>query len=178
MCHAAGLLQLWCELMQLSSSEVRPYLSPYLMGGWRQDEFELDSAVVEECSIRGQIRVKRFFEPGDGEFHLALPAAFIWIAQLAIIHGCWVHRLPRKSSEIYIRDIQLKCRRPIRSMPVIEFALTEIACKPVQGGSFHSGRIAIDRDAFVGRGRFVFPLAANETGASMSFPGGEALNGD
>jgi hypothetical protein len=143
---------------RLSSHQIEPYLSAYLMGGWRQDALTLDSVDVEDGRIRGLVRVSEFFTPGDGVFHLTVPSVFIWVAQLAIIYGCWEHKLARKPGEIYVREISLKCKRPVNTTADIEFVLTLLSRREVPEGTYYSGSISVDREAFVGDGRFVFPL--------------------
>jgi hypothetical protein len=128
------------------------------MGGWRQDEFALDAVDVEPGCIRGVIRPVKFFLPSDGMFHLTVPSAFIWVAQLGIIYGCWDQNLARKPGEIFIRDIHLRCRRPVTVTTGIEFVLPVVSKRPVSDGIFYRGSISVDRDAFVGEATFVLPL--------------------
>ena len=59
--------------MQLSSEQVAPYLSRYLMGGWREDELQLVAVEVERDRITGTVDVVRSFAAGDGQFHLTVP---------------------------------------------------------------------------------------------------------
>ncbi|MGD9723615.1 MAG: hypothetical protein AB7O59_19940 [Pirellulales bacterium] len=149
-------------MVRLHPHDYEPFLSPYLMGGWRQDELVLDELHVEPGLIRGVVHVASCFWPGDGQFHLTVPVAFIWIAQLAIIYGCWERKLPKKAVEIYVREIQLKCKRPVRSVDAIELVLTLASRRLISEGVFYSGDISIDGDAFVGTASFVLPLAEQQ----------------
>ena len=146
---------------QLTASEIEPMLSAYLSGGWRDDDLQLKSVDLEPDSITALLRVKRFFIPGDGRFHLSVPQAFIWIAQLALIHGCWDNHLDRKPGEIWIRSITLECKRPISNVEEISLQLKSTSKRLVKGGVFYSGVISVDHGAFVGSGRYVFPLLAS-----------------
>lgn len=142
----------------LSHDQLKPFLSPYLMGGWRTDDLVLERVSVEPCRISAAVRVARYFPPSDGVYHLTVPSAFIWIAQLAIIYGCWEQKLTSKPGEIYVRDIRLKCRSPVTETEIIEFAIVGIASRPVPDGRFYTGNISIDRGSFTGQGRFVLPM--------------------
>ncbi len=145
--------------MQLTSEQITPYLSGYLMGGWREDELRLVSVEVERDRITGVVDVARSFAAGDGQFHLTVPQAFIWVAQLGIIHGCWDHRLAKKPGEIYLREIGLQCRSPVRSPQGIEVTINITARRNVPGGCFYQGTLAIGGEAFVGEAKYVLPLA-------------------
>lgn len=144
--------------MQLTSEQIAPYLSGYLMGGWREDELRLASVEVERDRITGSIDAVRHFAAGDGEFHLTVPQAFIWVAQLGIIHGCWDNQLTKKPGEIYLREIGLQCRSPVRSPRGIEVTINITARRKVPGGCFYQGTLAIDGEAFVGEAKYVLPL--------------------
>ncbi len=50
--------------MQLTSEQVAPYLSGYLMGGWREDELQLVAVEVERDRITGTVDVVRSFAAG------------------------------------------------------------------------------------------------------------------
>lgn len=147
--------------MRLSPNQIKPYLSPYLMGGWRDDKMVLQQVDVEPGRICGVVQVTDYFMPNDGVFHLTVPAVFIWFAQLAIIYGCWEQKLSKKPGEIYVREIQLKCKRPVTSTDGIEFVLTLSSKRRLPDGVYYSGNISVDRDAFVGSGKFVLPLPAS-----------------
>lgn len=144
--------------MQLSSAQINPYLSAYLMGGWREDELQLVSVEVERDRITGIVDVMQCFAAGDGQFHLTVPQAFIWVAQLGIIHGCWDHQLSKKPGEIYLREIGLQCRAPVRSSRGIEVTINITSRRNVPGGCFYQGTLAIGGAAFVGEAKYVLPL--------------------
>jgi hypothetical protein len=128
------------------------------MGGWRKDSLKLDAIDIEPGCIRAILHATDFFVPSDGVFHLTVPAVFVWVAQLAIIYGCWEHNLPKKPGEIYIREIDLKCKRTVKAVEGIEFVLTLLSQRKVPEGIYYHGSISVDRDAFVGEGRFILPL--------------------
>lgn len=144
--------------MQLSSEQVAPYLSRYLMGGWREDELQLVAVEVERDRITGTVDVVRSFAAGDGQFHLTVPQAFLWIAQLGIIHGCWDHELKQKPGEIYLREIGLQCRSAVRDPRGIEVTINITARRNVAGGCFYQGTLDVGAAAFVGEAKYVLPL--------------------
>src|SRR5262245_41101312 len=147
--------------MQLTSRELEPFLSGYLLEGWREDELKLVTVEVERDSIRGTLDVIRNFQPGDGAFHLSVPQAFLWIAQLGIIHGCWDHQLAEKPGEIYLREINLQCRSKINKTRSIAVAITVPVRRRVSGGCYYHGAISIENDAFVGLAKYILPLPAS-----------------
>jgi len=144
--------------MQMTCEQIQPFLSGYLMGGWREDELRLISVDVERDRITGIVDVLRHYAPGDGEFHFTVPQAFLWIAQLGIIHGCWDHHLDRKPGEIYLREIALQCRAAVRNPRGIEVTINITARRKVAGGCFYQGTLAIAGEAFVGEAKYVLPL--------------------
>lgn len=147
--------------MRLDRSEVEPYLSPYLMGGWRQDELVLKSVVVGTSEIAADLDAVAYFVPGDGNFHLSVPVAVLWIAQIAIIYGCIDNHIPKKTGEIYLREIALECRRPITESHSIGLTLKLLSKRLMPKSVYYHGTIDIAQGAFLGTGKFVFPLAAS-----------------
>ncbi len=146
------------RVMRLTASEIEPMLSEYLAGGWRDDNLELQSVDVEPGAIAASLRVTRHFTPGDGRFHLSVPQAFVWISQLAIIHGCWDNRLVKKPGEILVRRIAIACKSPVHDIENISFVMKLISKRAVPDGMFYSGEISINDRAFVGIGKYVFPM--------------------
>lgn len=143
--------------MKLSQSQIEPYLSAYLMDGWQQDRFVLSSVDIAANQIVGELCVQDYFMPGDGVFHFAVPHAFIWLSQLAIIYACWEHGLAEKSSEAYLREINLQCRRKITAQR-IDLRLTCRKKRYLPDGVFYIGEIDVGAGAFAGSGKFIIPL--------------------
>ncbi len=149
-------------MIRLSPEQFRSFLSPYLIGGWQQEEIVLSAVDVEPGLVRGIITPKQIFPASDGTLHLAVPAAFIWIAQLGIIYACWDQKLPKKPGEVLLRELHLKCRRVVDATREIDLTIAVTAKRVVAEGVFYSGDISVDRDAFVGEARFVLPIPRTE----------------
>ena len=147
--------------MILQGTDLQPFFSSYLQGGYKQDNLSLLSVEFAPPCIDGYIDVVQCFMPGDGKFHLTVPLAFICIAQLGIIYGCFDNKLSKKGSEIYLREIELKCKRPIGKMQGILFRLEVIGKKIVPDGIFYKGRIDIEDKSFVGFASFILPLTTS-----------------
>lgn len=143
--------------MKLPLSQIQPYLSAYLSDGWRQDEFTLSDVDVEPGQITAQVHVEAYFMPGDGTFHFTVPQAFIWVAQLAIVYACWEHNLDEKPGEVYLREINLQCRRTITT-ETIDLLLTYDAKRYLPDSVYYMGEIDVGSGAFVGSGKFIIPL--------------------
>ena len=144
--------------MQLSRGQLEPFLSPYLSGGWRQDEVVLNNVVFEPARITGWLDVEAHFMPGDGAFHLTVPIAFLWTAQLAIIYACLEHGLSEKPGEVYLRGIELQCRGRISDTKDIPISLALRSRRYLKEGVYYVGGIDIGQGAFVGEGKFVIPM--------------------
>ncbi|MBL9123445.1 MAG: hypothetical protein JNG90_07410 [Planctomycetaceae bacterium] len=142
----------------MTREQIAPFLSGYLMGGWREDELRLMEVDVARDRITGIVDAVRHYAPSDGQFHLTVPQAFLWISQLGIIHGCWDHELERKPGEIYLREIGLQCRAPVRQTCGIEVTIHITGRRRVPQGCFYQGTVAIGGAAFVGEAKYVLPL--------------------
>lgn len=158
-------------MLRLSTEQIQPFLSPYLMRGWRTEEVVLDAVEVEAGRIRGVLRARAYQPDANGAYHLTVPVVFIWVAQLAIIYACWEQDLDRKPAEIFVRDIQLKCRRSVATPEHIEIVLSLNSKRSVEGGLFYAGSISVDQGAFTGEGRFVLPLEASAKSVDLSSQG-------
>lgn len=145
--------------MQLPLSTLQPYMSQYLIGGWKKDNLELQAVDFTPGQIRGIFHVTNYFMPGDGVFHFTVPLAFIWIAQLAIIYACVEHDLKEKPGEVYLREIDIKCNTMINKTDGIEILLNFNSKRYLQNKVYYIGKINIDDAAFTGAGKFIFPLS-------------------
>jgi hypothetical protein len=133
-------------------------MSDYLTDGWKKDELSLVSVDLVPDKVTGIFRVKDYYMPSDDIFHLTVPLAFIWIAQLAIIFACWDHKLPKKSGEVFLREINIKCTRMINKTENILFELAPTKKNYHGNLVYYTGIINIENDAWVGEGKFIFPL--------------------
>lgn len=150
------------NMVRLSPVEIQSYLSAYLSGGWRQDELVLESVDVAPGRVVGSLKVVSYFMPSDGVFHFTVPLAFIWVAQLALIGACWEHSLAEKPGEVYLREVNIQCRRMINKTEDIQISLTADKKRYRTNSVYYVGRIDIDRGAFVGSAKFMFPLPAQK----------------
>lgn len=131
----------------------------------------MDSVDVEPGRIHGMLRAVEYLPDSHGAFHLTVPVVFIWVAQLAIIYACWEHDLHQKPGEIFVRDIQLKCKRSVVTPEQIQIVLSLDSKRTVEGGVYYAGSISVDQDAFIGAGRFVLPAITNKTPTSSQSHG-------
>ncbi|MGX1884888.1 hypothetical protein [Streptomyces sp. NPDC055287] len=132
------------------------YRSDYLAGGYRQDSIELVSIEVGGGWALGRYHVQQGFMPGDGQFHLTVPLAFVAFAQLAIVYAHTDKGYPEKKSEIFLREISLRCRKPVHETD-IAIELYVDAKREVDNGTYYRGRIDVQHRAFTGVGAFLLP---------------------
>lgn len=149
----------------LERRHLEPYLSPYLDGGWKQDDLKLDSIHIdrETKTFTGYFTVTDAFMPGDGVFHFSVPIAFICIAQVAIVGACVDLDISRKPGEVYVREIDLKCSTMINRSEGIEVVLRLGRRFFLGQRVFYEGEINVCDGAFSGRGSFVIPLPSDFT---------------
>ena len=151
--------------MDLTRAQIEPFLSDYLTGGWREDDLTLERIRYEPGRIEGELRVRSHFMPGDGEFHLAAPVAFLWIAQLAIVYACVDRDLPEKPGEAYLREISLQTRERVTRTEAIPIRLELVSERELGTSVYYVGAIDIGDGAFLGEGKFVLPLPGAGDGA-------------
>ena len=138
-------------LKRFEEAEYGPISSDYLRAGYKEDDFELTSILVEEKRVVGAVKVNRFFPPMDGEFHLSSAMGTIWIQQLAVIYAFHDSGVAVKDREVYLRDFSMKCRSRIVNLQNILLEL-EVTSKAVRGGRiFYRADYDIDVGSFVGR---------------------------
>jgi len=145
--------------LELGSFEVSPYMSSYLTGGWKRDELILEKVLITAASIEGIFRVGDYDPPSDGKFHLAVPIVFVSIAQLAIIYACIDQGLSEKRGEVYLRQINLKCLKPVNDTDSISLLLTLTSRKRINDFTYYGGLINVQHGRFAGSASFVFPVA-------------------
>jgi hypothetical protein len=136
--------------------EHAAYRSAYLAGGYQEEAASLDEVQVTRTSVRGSFRMTRRFEGDEGPFELAAPNLVAWVLQLGVIYGCTQHGCS-KAREISLREISLKCLRPVTDPTQISVRLRLRFRRPVPGGMHYVGDIDVDHGGFAGRIGFTFP---------------------
>jgi hypothetical protein len=142
----------------LKKKQWAPYISNYLSFGWKEDKYEITSIEYSSERITSYISLSSYFLPKTGVYHLSIPLAFNIIAQLGIIHGCLDNNIKKKSNEIYLREIQLKCKQVINSTKDIKIEIEVIVKRSVKNGFFYIGNISIENNSFTGKVKYTLPI--------------------
>lgn len=154
-------------MTRLTSAQLRPYLSSYLLNGWQEERMEITSVSLAQGEITGWIDVLEYPMPTDGQFHFSAQAAMQWVSQLGIIYGCWDNELSEKAGEVYLRNISLHFNRAISKTRNIEITLRfPASCQRRLSGSrvyYKQAHIDVENGAFDGRGSFLVPIANRAT---------------
>ena len=136
--------------------EYDAYRSAYLAGGYHEDAARLDAVHVTRNSVRGSFRMTSRFEQPDGPFALSAHNVVLWALQLGVIYGC-VQQACAEAKDLALREISLKCLRPVTDPAQIAVSLRLRFRRPVPGGIYYVGDIDVDHGAFAGRIGFTFP---------------------
>jgi len=136
--------------------EYAAYRSAYLAGGYHEDAASLDEVRITRSSVRGSFRVTSHFREPDGRFALSAHNVVLWALQLGVIYGC-VQGGSSEAKDLSLREISLKCLRPVADPAQISVTLRLRFRRPVPGGTYYVGDIDVDGGAFAGRIGFTFP---------------------
>ena len=101
------------EMRSLCLSECEPFLSPYMVDGFRHERSKFEEVYIDEDRILGLVSVLAPADCVDDRFHFNSLTAWIWVTHLVHIHAGWFEKLERKIGESYLREFNLICRRPI-----------------------------------------------------------------
>jgi hypothetical protein len=142
----------------VSEADRAKYRSPYLAGGYKQDEFVLRDIIVSESKARATCDVVNHYVPSDGTFHFTIPLAFLVVGELAIIGAHVNSGVEEKLGEVFLVNFSIACHRPVQKTRDIAIELTLGTRTPTTLGLFYEGTIAIDTDGFTGSGTFLFPV--------------------
>jgi hypothetical protein len=137
------------------SNQYAAYRSAYLAGGYHEDAASLDEVQIARNAIRGSFRMIKYYEPG-GQFELSAHHVLLWALQLGVIFGSAVHG-QSEVKEIALREISLKCLRPVTNPGRISVRLRLRFRRPVPGGMHYVGDIDVDHGGFAGRIGFTVP---------------------
>jgi hypothetical protein len=146
------------ERMLSIPKEYAAYGSAYLTGGYHEDAASLDEVGVTKNSVRGSFRMTRQFEAAEGRFELSAPNVVLWALQLGVINGCTQHGCSGER-DLSLREISLKCLRPVTEPTDIVVRLRIRFRRPVPGGVHYVGDIDVADGGFAGRIGFTFPAA-------------------
>ena len=80
----------------------------------------------------------------------------LWALQLGVIYGCAQHGCS-EARTLSLREISLKCLRPVTDPTQISVRLRLRFRRPVPGGIYYVGDIDVDHGGFAGRIGFTFP---------------------
>lgn len=132
--------------------------SEYLIKGWKDDEVKLNNIEINNESISCNFYFINFYIPKSNKFHLAIPTVFNIVGQLAIVYACNDNDLSEKTDEVYLSEINLKCRTEITKTKDLYIKLTLINKKKINNRIFYKGSIDIEDGAMTGVGSFIFPI--------------------
>ncbi|MDE0388133.1 MAG: hypothetical protein OXI75_05505 [Rhodospirillales bacterium] len=152
-------------MTRLEKERYDPISSDYLRGGYRTDEFELTSVLLQEDRIIGSVKVETFFPPMDGEFHLSVPLAMIWLMQLGTIYSFLDIDAIRKDREVYLRDFSVKCRSRIVNLSDILLELKVTGRAERAGRHIFQSEYDIDVGSFTGRMSWFMDTKSFDKGA-------------
>jgi hypothetical protein len=144
------------ERMLAIPKEYAAFQSAYLIGGYHDDAASLDEVEISRKAVRGCFRMTRHFVAPDREFELSVPIVIAWSLQLSIIYGCAQHGFS-EARDLVLREISLKCLRPVTDPERIEVRVRLRYRRPMQGGMYYVGDIDVDDGCFAGRIGFSFP---------------------
>jgi hypothetical protein len=137
-------------------NQYAAYRSAYLAGGYHEDAASLDDVQITRSAVRGSFRMTSCFEGAGGRFELSVANVVVWALQLGVIYGCMQHDCS-KARNISVREISLKCLRPVTDPSQISVRLRLRFRRPVPGGIYYVGDIDVDHGGFAGRIGFTFP---------------------
>jgi hypothetical protein len=152
-------------LSSVPRSTFAPMLSPYLIGGYRDDELRIDRVDFGARRLIAYCSIPTHFAP-QGAFLLSSVVALVGIAQLAILYAHLDSGVLRKESDVFLRDLALRCTAPVRKTSDIAFELRCTARRQTAAGSYYAGDILIEHGAYTGRGAFVLPTLSSPPRAS------------
>jgi hypothetical protein len=136
--------------------EYAAFRSAYLAGGYHADAASLVDVQIARSSVRGTFRITQRFAEPDGEPALAAHNVVLWALQLGVIYGC-AQQGYAEAKDLSLREISLKCLRPVADPTQITVSLRLRFRRPVPGGIYYVGDIDVDHGAFAGRIGFTFP---------------------
>lgn len=100
---------------RISLDRITPFLSPYLNGGKKCEDWEIIEIEFNGKFLKSRVRMNSYFEsPTDTGFHLSNITGLEIVAQLRIIHIHLFLGLEQKSKEIWFVKGAEKCVAPIR----------------------------------------------------------------
>lgn len=147
----------------IQGESLKPYLSEYLLTGYRQDVLSIDSIRVLSDSAHCSFSIREHFVPPDGRYHLTLPAAFLVIAQTAIVWSHVCEGISHKTSEVWVTSIDVRCRRPVYQTEGLSLVLTLNNSRDLADGKLYDGSINVENGAFRGKASFYLPMKSSDS---------------
>ena len=143
--------------MDIEVNKLSNFISDYLAFGFKEEEFKITKLEIQDKTIISYVDLTNCFVPQNDEFHFTVPLAFRIISQLAIIFTCHDRNYNRKPGEVFLREINLKCKKNISKLEDVKFSLKMTSFKSMGDYFFYSGTIDIEDGAFYGNGSLIIP---------------------
>ena len=155
--------------LELEGSQIEPYLSAYLMGGFRDDVPRIERVTLDGKQAVAHARLTSFYvSENDNRFHLSMVTGTLLITQAGLIHGLAIANREKKGLEVYMSDFSISLTRQLVKPELVKISLDLInkIVVPPSGQrrhprTFYRWRFSIDDDvgtAWSGLITLVFPF--------------------
>jgi hypothetical protein len=137
-------------MQQLDMRTVKHMLSPYLMGGYRQDLIEVSQVQYDGERISAALDVAAYYMPSDGRYHFTAFHAQLFVSQLAILHMYLLKKITEKPGEAYMKNFNIGFFRQINKLQGIKVDVFLDKMSDTRRGIYASYNFDIEEGAFKG----------------------------
>ena len=136
---------------------LKKLMSSYLDGGFHQDILSIEEVTFYEKSGAILFRVKDFFMPSDGQFHVSSILTELCISHAGVMYSHVDNGLSEKKHEVYLRSSSIVFKKPIRDQQIL---LTFNILKKVVKGPvvFYQANMDFNHGSFIGKVNWIMPL--------------------
>lgn len=158
-------------LVHLGPDALKPYLSSYLMGGFKQDTPEFDTLTVDGSSVEATCNLTAYFvSPSDNKYHLSMIMGTMLVTQVGIVHALVINGYSAKSSEVYMSEFQVTLKRQITdpNKTKVKMDVANRITVPPSGlrklpRTFYRWKFDVGDGAWLGNVTLVFPFNVTST---------------
>ncbi len=144
------------EFSEVVQQQYQPYLSRYLLEGWKTDRHYIKTLELQPNQLRATMDILDSYYPPETYYFSTVHAIPI-LYQFVIIYACWENQFPEKTGDVYLRSLTIDTPRMIQTQTNIVFDLQKVSLKKTKTWLFYVMNFGIGDRAFTGTIKYAVP---------------------
>lgn len=144
-------------MQELTREEIHKFNSQYVTSILLTESINIDKLFVSEGYAKAELSIVSDYMDKTGLYHLTVPLVVSALFQVALVATAKLEGLTDgRENEAFMRELQVKCSKPVRKKTGISFHLKQIRRSSSSFGRYFIGEFSVEDRSFFGKGSIVF----------------------